>query len=343
MIDPGELETLARRAGLDLVGVAPAGPSPFWNAYRHWIQEGYHGDMDYLARADAVRRRRDPRQILPNARTVLVVGASYPSGPAPDLPPLHGRIARYAWGEDYHRWLLKRLKGLLRALAARLETPMQWRAYVDTGPILERAWAQATGSLGWIGKNTCLIHPMLGSYFFLGVALLDVALPPLERPQFPTCGSCTQCLDACPTGALVAPGVLDARRCLAYLTIEHRGPIPEELRPKLGAWVFGCDVCQEVCPWNRKLGARPPSPLAFDGATLMLPDLLRMDAKTFRARFRHTPIWRATPTGLARNAAVVLGNLGQPAAIPALAGAAASHPDSIVREHAAWALERLRG
>lgn len=341
MVQLEELETLARSAGLDLVGVAPAGPSPFWDTYQHWLQQGYHGGMTYLARADAVERRMDPRRVMPQARTVLAVAASYASSPLTDLPPLHGRVARYAWGEDYHRWLLRRLKEMLRALAAHLDTPMQWRAYVDTGPILERAWAQAAGSLGWIGKNTCLIHPTFGSYLLLGVALLDVVLPPTDHREFPTCGSCTRCLDACPTGALVAPGVLDARRCLAYLTIEHRGPIPEELRTKLGPWVFGCDICQDVCPWNRRVAAAHADTTVPQEATLMLPEILRMSAEAFHGRFRRTAIWRATATGLARNAAVVLGNLGQPAAIPSLTRAAATHPDSIVRDHAAWALTRL--
>lgn len=334
------LDTLAAAAGLDWVGVAPAGPARTWEAYRAWLAQGYAGGMAYLARPDAVARRADVRALMPTAQAVIVAGAAYPwMTPAPSLPPLHGQVARYAWGEDYHRWLLARLKTLARHLAEALG-PLNARCYVDTGPILERDWA-VSARLGWQGKNTCLLHPRLGSYFFLGVMLIDRALPATLWPStsaltFPTCGSCTRCLDACPTGALVAPGVLDARRCLSYLTIEHRGAIPEALRPLLGERVFGCDVCQAVCPWNRRLVSAPEAlPLH---ATLPLPELLTLDAEGFRSRFRHTPVWRATPEGLARNAAVVLGNSGNPAAQPALEWAAREHSSALVREHAAWAL-----
>jgi epoxyqueuosine reductase len=339
-----ERETLQKKAdriGLALAGAVPVGPTPSWSAYRAWINHGYAADMDYLSRPDAVRRREDPRNIMPEARTVLVVAASYVGGSRPAPPPLHGRVSRYAWGEDYHRWLLKQLKELVGILTEKAPDSRRVRTYVDTGPILERAWARRAG-LGWIGKNTNLIHPKLGSYLFLGTALLDVpVVGPHPDPVTPSCGSCTRCIDACPTGALVSPGVLDARRCLSYLTIENRGPIPEEFRPALGDRVFGCDICQDVCPWNRKpRQAHERGPLPKH-ATLSLVDTLMIDAQTFRQRYRHTPIWRATPEGLARNAAVVLGNLGDPAAIPHLVRAAEHHPSERVREHAAWALDQL--
>jgi epoxyqueuosine reductase len=297
--------------------------------------------MDYLSRPDAIHRRKDPRNILPEAQTVVVVAAPYTVGRKTALPPLHGRVSRYAWGADYHRWLLRQLKDLIRDLTETRYASQKVRTYVDTGPILERAWAQAAG-LGWIGKNTNLIHPRLGSYLFLGTALLDFPMAgSAPTPVEPACGSCTRCLDACPTGALVAPGVLDARRCLSYLTIENRGPIPEAYRPAVGDRVFGCDICQEVCPWNRKpLEAHAGDP-APDQATLSLTDALMMDAATFRNRYRDTPIWRATPEGLARNAAVVLGNLGDPEAHPYLTRAARDHPSEMVREHATWALAQL--
>ena len=361
---PERLNHLAIEEGLDLAGVAPAGPSPSWLRYREWVAAGYAGEMAYLARPDAVERRRDPRAIWPAAESVLVVAASYAGPPHPPLPRLHGRVARYAWGEppfeakaaadsraaadgpatadsrigqDYHRWLLRRVKALVRRIAAEVDREMDARVYVDTGPVLERAWAQAAG-LGWTGKNACLIHPRLGSHLLLGVALLPVPLPPPPPLAMPTCGTCTRCIEACPTGAIVAPGVVDARRCLSYLTIEHRGPIPEILRPALGDRVFGCDICQEVCPWNRRPLAAHATEAAPPLATLSLPELLTLDADAFRARFRHTPLWRATPEGLARNAAVVLGNLHDPAARPALTRAAAAHPSALVRDHAAWAL-----
>ncbi|MGC9347488.1 MAG: tRNA epoxyqueuosine(34) reductase QueG [Anaerolineae bacterium] len=335
-----ELRTMATTSGLDLVGAVPAGPSPTWGKYKAWLEAGYAGGMDYLAREDAVHRRQDPRHILPEIQTVLVVAASYAGGPPPPLPPHHGRVSRYAWGEDYHRWMLRRLKALVSRIESRLSVPVKARTYVDTGPVLERAWAEAAG-LGWTGKNTTLIHPALGSYIFLGVALLDVALPPTPRPTLPNCGTCTRCIEACPTGALVAPGKLDARRCLSYLTIEHRGAIPRAYRRAMDTTVFGCDICQEVCPWNRRpLAAHQADPIP-EHATLYLPDLLTMDKTAFHARFRRTPIWRATPEGLARNAAVVLGNLGDPSARPHLKRAAESHPSALVREHARWALGQI--
>jgi len=341
-MDEGTLKVLADAAGLELVGVAPAGPARTWEAYRAWLAQGYAGAMTYLARPDAVARRADPRRIMPAAKSVIVAAAAYPDVAAPLLPPLHGRVARYAWGEDYHRWLLRRLTALVQSLTTALG-PLEARCYVDTGPLLEREWAMSAG-LGWQGKNTCLLHPRLGSYFFLGVILVDRDLPPTPAPNFPTCGSCTRCLEACPTGALVAPGVLDARLCLSYLTIEHRGAISEALRPLLGERVFGCDLCQEVCPWNRRREAVAPalSEASARHATLALPELLREEPEMFRARFRSTPLWRATPEGLARNAAVVLGNLGDPAAVPALEWAATCHCSPLVREHAAWALARCR-
>jgi len=334
--DSRELTSLAADLTIAASGAAQVGPTPTWAAYQNWLARGYAAEMAYLARPDAVNRRADPRNILPETHSVLVVAASYAGAPHPELLPLHGRVSRYAWGEDYHRWLLRDLETLVQRLIT-LHGDFPYRCYVDTGPVLERAWAQVAG-LGWIGKNTNLIHPRLGSYLFLGVALLGIALEPTPAPDLPDCGDCTRCLDACPTGALVAPGVLDARRCIAYLTVEHRGAIPAELRPLLGDRVFGCDTCQEVCPWNRKpLAAHADDP-APPAATLDLPALLTMNEADFRARFRHTPLWRATWQGLARNAAVVLGNRQDPAARPVLAQAAAAHPNTLVREHAAWAL-----
>jgi epoxyqueuosine reductase len=341
-----KLRDLAHDLGLDLVGAAPVGPTPSREAYRAWLDKGYAAEMGYLARPDAVDKRSDPRRIMPEAQTVLMISAAYAGPPPPPLLPLHGRISRYAWGPptqpapDYHNWLLDRLNALVDRIATVLNQEIAARTYVDTGPVLERAWAAAAG-LGWTGKNTTLIHPQLGSYTFLGAALLDVALPPSPQASMPTCGTCTRCIDACPTGALVAPGVLDARRCLSYLTIENRGPIPTAYRTAMGTRLFGCDTCQEVCPWNRKPLARHANEPVPELATCYLPDLLTLDANAFRARFGDTPIWRATPAGLARNAAVVLGNLGEQTARPHLARAAVHHPSPLVREHAAWALAQL--
>ncbi len=336
-----QLTQYACGTGLDLVGVVPVGAATTWEAYRDWLARGYAGELArYLARPDALSRRADPRRILPAARSVLVVAASYAGAPPPPLPPLHGRVSRYAWGEDYHRWLLRRLELLVQRMAAD-KGDFPSRCYVDTGPILERDWARAAG-LGWLGKNTNLIHPRWGSYLFLGVALLGLDCEPTPPPELPSCGSCTRCLDACPTGALAAPGRLDARRCLSYLTIEHRGSLPVELRPALGENLFGCDICQEVCPWNRQPLLVQQSESPPPGATLYLPELLTLSAEEFRARFRHTPLWRATPEGLARNAAVVLGNRGDPAAIPYLEQVVSSPRSDLLREHAAWAIRRIK-
>ncbi len=342
MLSSEHLQQLASEAGLDLVGAMPAGPSPAWHVYQAWVAQGYAGEMAYLTRLEALRHRQDPRNLMAEARSVLVVGTSYAGAPSPPLPALTGRVSRYAWRGDYHDWVLARLMRLIESIGRALSRPPASRCFVDTGPVLERAWATAAG-LGWLGKNTNLIHPRLGSFLFLGVALLDVDLPNtgVAERALPTCGSCTKCIDACPTGALVRPGVLDARRCLSYLTIEHRGAIPEGLRSSLGDRVFGCDTCQDVCPWNRRSMAGHEGESAPAIASLDLPDLLTLDVTAFRTRFRALPIWRATAAGLARNAAVVLGNLGDPAARPYLAEAAAHHRDGMVRDHARWALERL--
>lgn len=345
-ITAADLAAVAREAGLDLAAALPVAPSPTWPRYRDWLAAGYAGDMAYLARPDAIHRRRDPRHIMPEARTVLVVAASYAGPPTPALPALHGRVSRYVWGPtpeagvDYHRWVLTRLKTLVGRIEAIIGQSITARTYVDTGPVLERAWAQAAG-LGWTGKNTLLIHPQLGSFTFLGVALLDIDLAGTPAPAMPTCGTCTRCIDACPTGALVAPGVLDARRCLSYLTIEHRGPIPEAYRAAMGTRLFGCDICQDVCPWNNKPLAAHERETIPNLASLYLPALLTVDKAGFRTRFRQTPIWRATPDGLARNAAIALGNLGDPKARPHLEQATAHHPSALVRETATWALAQL--
>jgi len=335
------LEEQAHSLGFDLVGVAPAQtPAEALQAYLGWLARGDYGEMAYMARADRVARRADPALILPGVRSLVCVAVHYDSGPPPPVDPLHGRVARYAWGQDYHDWMLPRLEELAAWLRAEAGGAAH-RAYVDTGPLLERAFAARAG-LGFIGKNTCLIHPRLGSWLLLGVLLVDVELP-AGKPLPPRCGSCTRCLDACPTGALTAPYRLDARRCIACLTIEHGGPIPPELRPLLGDRVFGCDECQTVCPWQRF--SPPTAVAAFRAADAgraapSLLELLAMDEEAFRRRFAGTPLLRTGRERLQRNAAVALGNAGDPRAVPALRRAL-DDPSPLVREHAAWALERL--
>jgi epoxyqueuosine reductase len=330
----------ARQLGFTLVGIARPHPSDHAAFYGDWLAKGYHGEMAYLARPDAVKKRADPRRVMPETRSIVVVGLNYYPGDFPSAGGQRGRVSRYAWGADYHDVMLERMDRFAEWINGQLGQRLTYRAYVDTGPLLERELAQRAG-LGWIGKNTNLIHPRIGSYFFLGELLIGLELEPAPPFSDERCGTCTACLDACPTGALTAPYTLDARRCISYLTIEHRGSIPEETRPLISDWVFGCDVCQEVCPWNRRFAhpAREPTFRPVN-ATLDLSKVLALDEDGFRSRFRDTPLWRARRAGLLRNAAVVLGNLGDSAARPAL-GHALSDPEPLVSGHAAWALSRL--
>jgi epoxyqueuosine reductase len=332
----------ARRLGFDLVGIAQPHPSDHTAFYADWLSRGHHAQMGYLARPDAVRRRTDPRHVMAETRSIIAVGMNYYPGGFPPANRRVGRVSRYAWGADYHGVIRGRLQRLAEWIDGALGQRLTYRAHVDTGPLLEREIAQRAG-LGWIGKNTNLIHPRVGSYFFLGELLLDVELAPDAPLTDDRCGSCTACLDACPTGALEAPRVLDARRCISYLTVEHRGAVPQAIRPLIADWIFGCDICQEVCPWNRRF-ADPTRDRALRPVHARLDpiEMLALDEGSFRSHFRETAVWRARRAGLLRNAAVVLGNVGDTTAIPALEGAL-SDPEPLVAGHAAWALSRLTG
>jgi epoxyqueuosine reductase len=332
-------KTLARETGFDLVGLARADSPPELAFFADWVARGRAGEMAYLT--SQVAKRSDLRTAFPWARSVLCVGLQYDT-PAPystEAPAGRGWIARYAWGEDYHDVLeamLDRLVARLRAEAG----PFEARTYVDTGPIVERAFAAAAGLGAW-GKNTCLLHPEHGSWFFLGEAVTDLDLP-ADAPRSDMCGSCTACLDACPTNAFPEPFVLDATRCISYLTIEVKEAIPGERRAGVGRHVFGCDICQDVCPWNRKRRHRAVA--AFEARPgLVAPDLAELAGlgpEAFRERFRKSPVKRAKRRGLLRNVAVALGNAGDPAHRPVLERLLADE-DAVVREHARWALERL--
>jgi len=343
-----ELKARAVAEGFNLVGITPARPAPHLDAYLSWIDARMHGEMGYLARADRVARRRDLNAILPGVRSLVIVGLDYALAagvvPAEVLnDPARGRIAAYAWGRDYHDVLLPRLEALATWLGAR--AGHAWRAYVDTGALLEREHAQQAG-LGFIGKNTLLIHPRRGSGFLLGEFLTTAEFDHYDPPGRETlCGRCTRCLAACPTQAFPQPYVLDARRCLSYLTIELKGWIPRGLRPQMGNWVFGCDVCQEVCPWQR-FGVRVVEaallPVDADRAAPRLADLLALDEAAFRRRFGGSPVERLGRARLVRNACVAAGNSRQPALLPLLQTLLAD-PDPLVRGHAGWALARLGG
>ena len=372
------------RLGFDATAITSLDASDHAAFFRAWLDAGYHGSMRWLARPDAVARRIDPRENWPDLRSAIVVAHHYPS--APDLPTADRSkaiIARYALGRDYHRVMRPRLLALLRWLEreAGRRLPMA-RACVDTSPLLERELAQRAG-LGWFGRNTMLIHPRRGSYFFLGVLVVEIALEPDAPFRVDHCGTCNACVDACPTGALLgrsatgAP-IMDARRCISYLTIEHRGTIPPALRPAMGNRVFGCDICQEVCPFTRRFAiassepdyrpgrrealpvmANPPDARrvpprihdrAPDGAPTWLSgtgspdlvDLMGMSRPQWDVFAHGRAVRRAGYAGFLRNVAIALGNWGAPAAVPPLA-VALNHDEPLVRAHAAWALGSVGG
>ncbi len=332
-------KSLALETGFDLAGVALAEAPRELASFSDWIARGYAGTMAYLS--SQAERRSDLRVAFPWSRSVLSVALQYdtPHPYSTEAAPDRGWIARYAWGDDYHDVMKARLEALVARLAD--ETgPFRARTYVDTGPIAERAYAAAAGIGAW-GKNTCLLHPEHGSWFFLGEAVTDLDLEP-DTPRDDMCGSCTACLDACPTGAFPAPYVLDATRCISYLTIEVKAAIPETQREGIGRHVFGCDICQDVCPWNRK--RRRGGEEAFEPRSgLVAPDLAELaglDAAAFSERFRRSPVKRARRRGLLRNVAVALGNSGDPSRRPLLERLSEDE-DPIVQEHALWALRRL--
>lgn len=325
--------------GFDLVGLATLGPAGTAPRLDEWLAKGCAGEMRYLERG--AEKRRDTRRPVEGARSAVVVAMSYggrePSGP----------VARYARGDDYHDVMESRLRELHRRIDEWTGTAVRGKAYVDTGPLLERDLARKAG-LGWFGKNTMLINPGLGSFFFLGALLLGLDLVPDAPFEAERCGRCTRCIDACPTGALVEPGVLDARRCISYLTIELRGSIPLELREPIGELVYGCDICQTCCPWNIRFSEELPGESPFAAreaiagrdARMLARELLAMTREEFSRAFKDSPMKRAKLRGLQRNAAVVLGNVGSTDDVPALA-AALDDGEPLVRRHAAWAIGRL--
>ncbi|HEY6349421.1 MAG TPA: tRNA epoxyqueuosine(34) reductase QueG [Candidatus Angelobacter sp.] len=358
MISHDELSRRARQAateaGFDLAGIASVRTEDFpeLSAFTEWIESGHAGEMKYLEKRteSGSLRRASLKNAVPWAKSVIVCALNY-NADAPYSTQVHdparGWISRYAWTpRDYHDLLLHRLErveAVVRACAAEYDLPLETRRYVDTGPVVERVYAKYAG-IGWIGKNTCIINQKLGSWIFLGVVLTSLELAP-DVPAADRCGSCTRCLDACPTEALIAPGKMDARRCIAYLTIEKRGEIPTEFRPAVGHHVFGCDICQDVCPWNTKPGNAPAtnSPEFQPQEKLIHPDLqwlARMNEEGFRATFSGSPVKRTKYAGLRRNVAIAMGNSGNKDFLPELKQMA-SDPDPTIAEHARWALHQL--
>ncbi len=341
-----ELKSEARRLGFEPVGSCPAVGPQGLDRFHQWLAAGYAGEMEYLPRrAEAYAH---PSHVLHGARSVLMLAFPYRTA-EPDAPqPTHGRVSRYAWGADYHELMRTRLRALSDLLSDLLSARVpsaKVRTVVDTAPLLEREFAQLAG-MGWIGKNTLLLNKYSGSWFFLAALLTDVELVYDSPHETDHCGTCRACLDACPTDAFVDAYVLDARKCISYLTIESRQPIPRELREAVGQWLFGCDVCQEVCPWNHR--APHAEELALwphNGTALDLIELFELDEAQFRARFRHTPLWRPKRRGLLRNAAIVLGNQSQnhaetPFAVLNALTRGLNDDESLVRGAAAWALGR---
>jgi epoxyqueuosine reductase len=334
------IKAKAASIGFDLCGVSSADSFPELSVLEEWLSKGYAGDMAWMIRT--AEKRADVRSVVKGARSVIVTGTLYNTDRpySSDLPPDTARISRYAWGDDYHDVLKARLDTLLDWMRQASDEPFDARAYVDTGPVQERVYAQYAG-LGWIGKNTCLINPELGSWLFLGEIICTLPLAP-DTQGLEQCGNCTRCLEACPTGALVEPGVLDSNRCLSYLTIELRSAIPDEHRSALGSHIYGCDICQEVCPYNQ------PAPQSLHAewqprAGLDLPRLVelwqRPDAE-LRKLTKGGPMTRAKVTGLRRNLAVAIGNSGNADAIDALETDSADRPsvtDALVQEHVEWA------
>jgi epoxyqueuosine reductase len=352
---------LARTAGFDLCGIAPAAEFPELARLEEWLERGHAGEMRYLHDS----RRRSPAQAMQGARSVIVCALNYNTAlPTSTETPQQleanrgprGWISRYAWGDDYHNVLGEKLETLIQHLRREFKEPFEARAYVDTGPIVERVAAKYAG-LGWLAKNTCLINEDLGSWLFLGVIVTTLDLAPTlgaaELPVPDLCGNCSLCIDACPTSAIVEPYILDARRCISYLTIELRGTIPHEFREPIGRHVFGCDICQDVCPWNRRAPVTPlPNfqPRQREEHSLFSPSLewlLTLSEEEFRALFRGSPVKRAKWRGLVRNACIAIGNSGLRPGEPryeefcARLSELAASADANIAEHAHWALGRL--
>ena len=329
----------ASEEGFDRCAAAPVEALDATPRLQEWLRRGLHGEMAWLERNSD--RRGNPGTIVAGARSVLVLARDYRTQHEATEDPRLGRLSRYAWGDEYHEVLggaVRRLYDRIRELCPQAAG----RYYVDTGPVMEKAWGELAG-LGWIGKHTNLLGTRTGSWFFLAAIILDVDLD-YGSPQRDHCGTCRACIDVCPTQAIIAPYVLDARRCISYLTIEHRGPIPRSLREPIGNRIFGCDDCQDVCPWNRfaRVTDDPTFAPGADNQAPVLRQLMRLDADGFRRRFPHSPVRRAKYAGFLRNVAVALGNSGDPEAVAVLAERLGDH-EPLIRGHCAWALGRLGG
>ena len=351
----------ARRLGFALVGVTNPSRPPHFEVFEGWLNAGRHGSMAYLSSERARRLRADPRQVLPGCLSVIVLGLRYPTstytGQNPEVQisgnngggntGVSGLIASYAYGSDYHDTIPPRLRALSVFIGAQTGASVNSHPYTDTGPVLERDLAQLAG-LGWIGKNTCLIHPRMGSYFLLAELFVDILLEPDPPFLADRCGTCTRCLQACPTSCILPDRTIDAGRCISYLTIELKGPVPISLRPLMGRWIFGCDICQTVCPWNMRfsegLTALAPDPAFTPRPGLPAPDLIQelaLSPQDFNRKFHGSPIQRPHRHGYLRNVAIALGNNGSPSAVPTLIKSLLHEANPLVRGASAWALGQI--
>jgi len=338
----------AKELGFNLVGITPAKPSPTLSAYMRWVDKGMHGNMGYLAREDRLIRRQNLKEIMPSAESLIIVGMDYRTQFADDTvlnDPSRGRIASYAWGLDYHNVLDVRLEMLSDWIKEQANDTIEHKVFVDTGAILERSHAQQAG-MGFIGKNTMLIHPRRGSYFFIGEIVTSLEFDDYDEPHRNNmCGSCTRCLNACPTDAFTEPFVLDSRRCISYHTIENKGWIDRALRPHFGNWIFGCDICQDVCPFQRF--TPEADEVAFmtfelDRIAPKVIDILAMTDEMFKEKFRRTPLERVKRERLVRNACVAAGNWQNKQVIPYLIQLLYDS-SALIRGHASWALWHTMG
>lgn len=333
----------ARELGFALCGFTTAEPPRHFPLFADWIAGGYHAGMLYLATDRSLSARADPGRLLPPARSIIALASPYPPPPAAENFPLEGFVAAYALGDDYHDILRIRLRSLSEFIDKQAGRHLESRGYVDTGPILEKEIASRAG-LGWIGRNSMLIHPALGSFFFLAEILTEMGLPPDPPFTADRCGTCDLCRRACPTGCILPDRTIDSRRCISYLTVEHRGPIPESLREPVGRSVFGCDICQAVCPWNRKATSIPDA-CFLPRSHFPIHDMARefnLSEDEWTARFRRSAIRRTGRKGYLRNLLIALGNSRREGAVPVLL-AAQTDPDSVLRESAEWAVSRIRG
>jgi epoxyqueuosine reductase len=339
MLNTEIIKAEAQRLGFDLIGITDAKPVAGFSRFTEWLAGGYHASMQYLDTPRSRALRAAPEQVLPGCQTILCVGKLYPKPlKMKSTTPDQARIAAYAWQSDYHLELPPLMENLVAFIQKLSPIQFDYKIYTDSGPVLEKELGQRAG-LGWIGKNSCLINPLKGSMFLLGEIFLTLKLP--VDPPFlaDRCGTCTRCLDACPTGCILPDRTLDANRCISFLTIENKGAIPPDLRPLIGEWAFGCDICQMVCPWNQRREAETPE----NQVRLNIPETLKITPQEFNRKYKDSPLLRARRKGLVRNACITAGNYADEKSLPDLIRVLESDPSEVARGAAAWAIGRIGG